>query len=115
EAIRGGYALLFSLGRRQRGELGTLLQSLLMPESERATPTNDFIRSLPKSALKVIERHAGKEDEVDTDAWIDGMMAIAKRAGLFACDDFRAATRMIARLSGENPASEEDIVALGAV
>lgn len=115
EAIRGGYALLFNLGRRQRAELGTLFQSLLLPEADRAAPTNDFIRSLSKHAVKIIEHHVGKEEEIDTDAWIDGMLAAAKRAGLFVCDDFRAATRMIARLGGENPSSEGDLVALGAV
>jgi hypothetical protein len=38
---------------------------------------------------------------VDPDSWVDGTLAIAKRAGLFACDDLDAATHMIARLNGE--------------
>lgn len=116
EAVRGGYALLFSLGRRQRSELGSLLRSLLLNESERAGPTNEFVRSLPKRAIKVIERHAGKGRDVDTDVWIDGMLALAKRGGLFGSDDFGAAIRMIARLNGENLAFDDTATqALGAV
>ncbi len=116
EAVRGGYALLYSLSRRQRIELGSLLASLLLPEGERAGPTNEFIRSLPKRAAKLIESHAGSGWELDIDTWIEGMMASAKRAGLLACDDFAAAVRMIARLSGETAGvGDEDTVGLGAV
>ena len=56
---------------------------------------------------KVLERHAGTRD-VDPGAWIDGMLACAKRAGLVACDDFAAAIWMVARLSGETLASHDD-------
>ncbi|MCG8424347.1 MAG: tetratricopeptide repeat protein [Proteobacteria bacterium] len=115
EAIRGGYALLVNLGRRQRSELGSLLQALLLPEDERSGPTNDFVNSLPKESAKVISRHAGTSSEIDPDLWIDRMLAIAKRAGLAACNDFQAATTMIARINGEHPESQEDIIALGAV
>jgi hypothetical protein len=114
EAIRGGYALLFTLGPKQRGELGSLLRSLLLPEAERAGPTNDFVRALPKRAIKVIESCVGKGRDGDIDSWFDGMFALAKRAGLFAADDFVAATRMIARLAGDLPAGD-GTVALGAV
>ena len=65
-------------------------------------------------AQKVLERHAGLRD-VDPGAWIDGMLACAKRAGLVACDDFAAAIWMVARLSGEKLASHDATVALGAV
>jgi hypothetical protein len=116
EAIRGGYALLLNLGRRHRAELGSLLRALLLPETERAGPTNDFVRALPKRAVKVLERHVGRGRDLDTEGWIDGMIACAKRGGLFACDDFAAATWMIARVSGENLAVGHDAtVALGAV
>ncbi|MCA9677392.1 MAG: tetratricopeptide repeat protein, partial [Myxococcales bacterium] len=115
EAIRGGYALLLHLGRRQRAELGSLLKALLLPEAERAGPTNDFVRALPKRAVKVLERHVGRGRDLDTEAWIDGMINSAKRGGLLACDDFAAATWMIARMSGENLGSDDATVALGAV
>lgn len=101
ENIRGGYALLFGLTQRQRVELGALLTSLLASEAERAVPTNEFIQSLPRRAVKVIERYAGQGYQVDIDVWIEGMLAIAKRAGLFACDELDATVRMIARLHGE--------------
>jgi len=92
------------------------LKSLLLPENERAGPTNDFVRALPKRAAKVIERHIGKGRDADTDTWLEGMMGLAKRAGLFSSDDFAATTRMIARLSGDMPGSgQEGTVALGAV
>ena len=101
ENIRGGYALLFGLTQRQRVELGALLTSLLASEADRAVPTNEFIQSLPRRAVKVIERYAGQGYQVDIDIWIEGMLAIAKRAGLFACDELDATVRMIARLHGE--------------
>ncbi len=115
ESIRGGYALLHHLNSRQRVELGSLLKSLLLPESERAGPTNEFVRSLPKRAHKVLERWVGHARDADTDAWIDGMLASAKRGGLLACDEFAAATWTIAKLSGENLGNHEATVALGAV
>jgi hypothetical protein len=93
--------MLFGLAQRPRIELGALMFSLLAPESERAAPTNEFIQSLPRRAVKVIERYAGQGYQVDIDIWIEGMLAVAKRAGLFACDDMDAAIRMIARLYGE--------------
>ena len=115
EALRGGYAFLHHLGRRQRSELGGFLRSLLLPESERPGPTNEFVRGLPKRAQKVLERHAGATRDLDGDAWIDSMLAIAKRGGLVACDDFAAATWMIARISGEMLLSHDATIALGAV
>jgi hypothetical protein len=101
EAIRGDYALLFHLGQRQRDELEALLGSLLVPEAKRSPSTNDIIQGLPRSAMRVIEQHAGEDQRIDIETWIDGMLAMAKRAGLFACDDLDISTRMIARLNGE--------------
>lgn len=115
EAIRGRYAILFSLGRRHRDELGSLLRSLLLPETNRTKPTVDFMRNLPPRAIQTIERCAGALVDTDIDTWIDDMLSLAKRAGLFTCNDFGVTTRMIARLSGESPSSDQDILALGSV
>ncbi len=115
EALRGGYAFLHHLGKKQRSELGAFLKSLLLPEAERPGPTNDFVRTLPKRAQRVLERHSGGGRDLDGDAWIDAMLSIAKRGGLVACDDFAAATWMIARISGEMLLSHDATVALGAV
>jgi hypothetical protein len=101
DALRGDYAILFHLSQRQRIEVSSLILSLLAPESERSGQTNDIIQALPRNAMRVVEQHAGHGHRVDPDSWIDGMLAIAKRAGLFACDDLDAATHMIARLNGE--------------
>ena len=70
---------------------------------------------MPRRAGKVLERHAGAGRDVDAEAWIDGMLAMAKRGGLLACDDLAAATWMIARLSGEMLLSHDATIALGAV
>jgi hypothetical protein len=115
EALRGGYAFLHHLGRRQRSELGNFMKSLLLPEADRPGPTNEFVKGLPKRAQKVLERHQGWGRDVDGDQWIDGMLGTAKRGGLLACDDFAAATWMIARLTGEMLLSHDATVALGAV
>ena len=115
EALRGGYAFLHHLGRRQRNELGNFMKSLLLPEADRPGPTNEFVKALPKRAQKVLERHQGWGREVDGDVWIDGILGTSKRGGLLACDDFAAATWMIARLTGEMLLSHDATVALGAV
>ncbi len=107
DAIRGGYALLQSMGRRQRAELGGLLKSMLLPENERPGPTSEFMRTLPRNALRIIERLQGMARASDSEEWIDGMLATGRRAGLFACDDFAAATRMIARLNGDHVGAAE--------
>jgi len=69
--------------------------------------------------MKVLERHVGRGRDLDTEGWIDGMLANAKRGGLLAADEFAAATWMIARISGENLAptglTNDATVALGAV
>ena len=114
DAVRGGYALLQVLGRRQRAELGGLLKSILLPENERPGPTTEFMRTLPRGPLRVVERLQGMARMTDSEDWIDGMLATDRRAGLFACDDFAAATRMIARLGGDR-LGPSDIQALALV
>jgi hypothetical protein len=72
------------------------------------------VNTASDEAQLVLEKHAGARD-VDPGAWADGMLALAKRAGLLACDDFSAAIWMVARLSGEQLGSHDAMVALGAV
>jgi hypothetical protein len=115
DAIRGGYALLLSLGHRQRIDLGTLLNSFLLVPGERPGATETMLATLPTSARAVVDRHAGSPP-ADPEHWMDGMVAIARRAGLVACDDFAASTWMLARLGGETlGVAEKDIAALGPV
>ncbi|TMQ18081.1 MAG: tetratricopeptide repeat protein [Deltaproteobacteria bacterium] len=114
EAIRGGYATLLQLGARQRRDLGNLLRALLTPDPELTGTAADLLGGISVHAQKIIEQHARIRD-VDPGAWIDGMLACAKRAGLVACDDFHAAIWMVALLSGEKLASHHATVALGAV
>jgi hypothetical protein len=114
EAIRGRYAILLQLGARQRRELGNLLRALLSPEPEMTGSATELLGTVSAHAQQVIERHAGVRD-VDPGAWIDGMLACAKRAGLVACDDFHAAIWSVARLAGETLPDPQATVALGAV
>ncbi|HEX8113311.1 MAG TPA: hypothetical protein VF516_36525, partial [Kofleriaceae bacterium] len=114
EAIRGGYATLLQLGARQRRELGHLLRALLTPDPGVTGTAADLLGSVSPAAQKVIERHSRIRD-IDPGAWIDGMLACAKRAGLIACDDFHAAIWTVALLSGEKLASHHATVALGSV
>jgi tetratricopeptide (TPR) repeat protein len=114
EAIRGGYAILLQVGARWRRELALLLRSLLAPEPERTGPAADLVAGVPEEVQELIARHAGQHS-VDPGAWIDGMLALAKRAGLLACDDFTAAIWMVARLAGEKLTSHDATVALGSV
>lgn len=113
EAIRGGYAALLQLGARQRRELGQLMRGLIAAVEPTGVAAELMANANVRQA-KVLERHAGTRD-LDTGSWIDNMLACAKRAGLVACDDFAAAIWMVARLSGEELASHDDTVALGAV
>jgi hypothetical protein len=115
DAIRGGYALMLQLGARQRRELEALMRALVQLEVERPGQANDFVRTLPRRAKMVVDRHAGRVDDPDAETWLDGMIASAKRAGILACDDFTAATWMVARLAGESPDRSEGTRALGAV
>jgi hypothetical protein len=113
ESIRGGYAALLQLGARQRRELGQLLRGLIAEVEPTGIAAELMVNANLRQA-KVLERHAGTRD-LDPGAWIDNMLACAKRAGLVACDDFAAAIWMVARLSGEVLESHDDTVALGAV
>jgi tetratricopeptide (TPR) repeat protein len=113
EAIRGGYAALLQLGARQRRELGQLLRGLLS-DVEPTGSAADLMNNADTLAAEILERHAGTRD-VDPGAWMDDMLACAKRGGLVACDDFAAAIWAVARLSGEDLATHDDAVALGAV
>jgi Tfp pilus assembly protein PilF len=115
DAIRGGYALLLQLGARQRRELAALMRALTQPEIDRPGQANDFVRTLPRRAKMVVDRHAGRVEDPDAEGWLDGMIASAKRGGILACDDFAAATWMVARLAGETPDRSEGTRALGAV
>jgi hypothetical protein len=114
EAIRGGYAILLQVGARQRRELTSLLRALLAADAEVTGPAADLINHASPEAQEVLEKHGGVRD-VDAGAWIDGMLACAKRAGLVACDDFAAAIWAVARLSGEPLESHDATIALGAV
>jgi len=113
EAIRGGYAALLQLGARQRRELAQLLRGLLS-DVEPTGSAADLMNNADDERAKILERHAGTRD-LDPGAWIDNMLACAKRGGLVACDDFAAAIWAVARLSGELLATHDDTVALGAV
>jgi hypothetical protein len=115
DAMRGGYALMLQLGARQRRELAALMRALVLMEVERPAPANEFVRSLSRRAKIVIDRHAGRVEDPDAEAGLDGMIASAKRGGVLACDDFAAATWMVARLAGESPDRNEGTRALGAV
>jgi tetratricopeptide (TPR) repeat protein len=113
ESIRGGYAALLQLGARQRRELGQMLRGLIS-EVEPTGVAAELMTNANIRQAKVLERHAGTRD-LDPGMWIDNMLACAKRAGLVACDDFASSIWMVARLSGEDLASHDDTVALGAV
>ena len=91
-----------------------MLRALLAADVDLTGPAADMINNASAEAHKVLEAHAGIRD-VDAGAWIDGMHACAKRAGLLACDDFTAAIWAVARLSGEQLASHDATVALGSV
>lgn len=114
DAIRGRYALLLSLGQKQRTELGKLLNSLLLLDEARPPATKAFFNSLTRSAGELIEQHAGTPP-ADPESWMDGMLATARRAGLFACDDFAAATWMLAKLGGDSIGGANGTAALGPV
>ncbi|MDQ3298111.1 MAG: hypothetical protein M3619_16100, partial [Myxococcota bacterium] len=114
EAIRGGYATLLQVGARQRRELAQLLRALVSPEGDSSGAAAELVDSASLEAQAVLERHAGQRD-VDAGAFLDGMLALAKRAGLVACDDFSAAIWMVARMTGEQLATHDATVALGSV
>nr|MBA3822185.1 hypothetical protein [Deltaproteobacteria bacterium] len=115
EAIRGGYATLLQVGARQRRELAQLLRALISSDAAQISgQAADLVQQASDEAASVLELHAGARD-VDPGAWIDGMLALAKRAGLVACNDFSAAIWMVARMTGEKLESHDATVALGSV
>jgi tetratricopeptide (TPR) repeat protein len=115
EAIRGGYASLLQLGARQRRELGLLLRSVISPDGgELSGFASDLVNAASEEQAAVLEAHAGTR-ELDPGGWVDGMLALSKRAGLLAADDYAATIWMVARLSGEDLPSHDATVALGAV
>jgi hypothetical protein len=105
---------LLQVGARQRRELAMMLRSLVSTEGELPNAAVELVNSASDQAQEVLERHAGARD-VDPGMWSDGMLALAKRAGLLACDDFSSAIWMVARLTGEQLSSHDATVALGAV
>jgi hypothetical protein len=148
ESLRGMYAPILRLSPRERGEVGTLLRSLLLPDAERPGPAQEFVRQLPRKTQKALERFVipgltaaalpgtpapafgttgpaqasappvakGAELLPNADAWLAGLGLAEDRAGILACDDFAAAARALAILSGEELAVTPDgAVALGAV
>jgi tetratricopeptide (TPR) repeat protein len=115
DAIRGGYAMLLTLGAAQRRELTQLLRALFASDAERSGMASDLARRAGVRAASVLDAYAGRIRDLDVGGWIDGMQAAAKRSGLLVCDEFAAAIWMIARLSGERLPSHHAMVALGAV
>ena len=90
------------------------MRALIAPQAELTGAAADLINDATDRQHEVLERHAGVRD-VDAGLWIDGMLALAKRAGLVASDDFAAAIWMVARLTGEHLDNRDATVALGAV
>ena len=116
EPLRGGYALVTRLRAAQRAEVGHLLDQLIKPENEREAQVQEFVRALPRKALKAVERLQGLAPGASIDGWFAALGQAADRAGLLACDDVGAAARMLARLGGEELAvSADGAVALGQV
>jgi hypothetical protein len=111
------YAPLLRLSPRERGEVGTLLRSLILPDAERPPPAQEFVRQLSRKTHKAIERFVVPgTPSPDAAAWLQALAQAEDRAGILACDDFGAAARSLAFLSGEDLAVTPDgAVALGAV
>ncbi len=102
EATCGGYASILNLGEKQRMEMANLLRSLFLAEGQRATATSDFITGLSPSAQDIVRRHEGRFQDFDMEEWMIGMNAVARRAGLLACDDLAACAHMLAVIEGES-------------
>ncbi len=115
EAIRGGYAFLLTLGARQRRELTALLKSILSAPENRSTAAIELVAALPTATQKFIEDNHQHVRDGDVATWLESALAIAKRGGLLACDDYAAAIWAVARLAGETPTSDNETIALGAV
>lgn len=108
EGLCAGYSSLLHIGEKQRVELGALLRSLFLPEKDRPSGSAEFIASLPLRAHEILKEHAGQFQNFDMDNWMDGMNAVARRAGLLASDDLIAATRVLAILSGESASDQPE-------
>ncbi len=117
DSLRGSYAPLLRLGPRERHEVGVLLKSLLSPDAGRPQTAQEFVGRLGKKTQKALERFIGLVvTPIDPDSWISALASAQDRAGIVACDDFGAAARALALLSGEDLAMTADgAVALGAV
>ncbi|MBP9088722.1 MAG: hypothetical protein KBG15_21540, partial [Kofleriaceae bacterium] len=115
EAIRGGYAFLLTLGSRQRRELTALLKSILSAPESRSSIAMELVAGLPPAAQHFIENNYHLVRDGDVATWLDSALAVAKRGGLLACDDYAAAIWAVARLAGETPSSHDETIALGAV
>jgi Tfp pilus assembly protein PilF len=123
EALRGGYAIVTRLRPGQRGEVGHLLEQLIKPDAEREQQTQEFVRSLPRKAVRAVERVqqlAQGAPHTNMDSWFAALGQAQDRAGLLACDDVGAAARMLARLGGEDlmnaaGAANDSVIVVGQV
>jgi tetratricopeptide (TPR) repeat protein len=116
DPLRGGYGLLLRLSPQERADVGELLGQLLRPESQREAATVEFVRALPRKVQKALERLAGGGEAEDPASWMAALAKTADRAGLVACDDVAAASRLLVAIGGSNLlAGEGGAVALGAV
>jgi len=106
EPLRGGYSLVTRLQPDQRAQLAQLLEQLVKPENERDPQAQEFVRSLPRKSQKAVERLLSQKEELGVGAtgagWYAALVLAADRAGLLACDDVGAASRVLAKLSGES-------------
>lgn len=107
EAIRGRYALLLLMRSKQHTDLLSLLERLNRGNAEKLAKKSSFVASLTPRAHKLINRVGELVDGLSAEAWIDGMIATARRAGLLMCDDLAVATRALGRLSGEELSRSE--------
>jgi tetratricopeptide (TPR) repeat protein len=115
EMIRGGYGMISRLRPTQRLEVSHLVTQLVRPEAQRDPQAQEFVRALPRKALKALERVAtvpfpddptGQaphvvQAEFAVEDWWRALEMAAERAGLLACDDVGAAVRARGLLAGE--------------
>jgi tetratricopeptide (TPR) repeat protein len=114
EALRGGYGPLLRLADAERKRWGAMLVQLLRPESERDAATLEFVKSLPRKSQRALEKLPPAE-ACDPAAWMAALEVAADRAGLLACDDVAAASRVLLRIGGGDRLEDSGAVALGAV
>jgi len=94
----------------------------MLPDAARPPAAQEFARQLPRKTQKALERFVipmvqGEPAALpNSDTWLHALAHAQDRAGILACDDFGAAARALAILSGEELAVTPDgAVALGAV